>query len=159
MAGRRIFFSFCTNIGAMLERLVSRVTTRRSISLHLAAHEESARWLAELARIRTGQIPGELSSFRTWRKKGREMKCRARNMACHSCVAIRAQERAAGDFPRSHFYCEDCARARRRWREMSPLTWKKKTCDLFRSLSIYVPREKSDLHTNYFCNITLTSTI
>lgn len=116
-------FSFWANIETILKWFISRVATRRSISLHLSAHEESS-LAAELARIRTGQIPSELSSFRTWRKKRREMKCRARNMACHSCVAIRAQERAARDFPRSHFYCEDCARARRRWREMSPLTWK-----------------------------------
>lgn len=79
-----------------------------SISLHLAVRIEENALAAELARIRTGQIPGELSSFRTCGKKEREMKCRARNMACHSCVAVRSSaKRAAGDLLRGHFYCEN----------------------------------------------------
>lgn len=47
------------------EWLISRTATRPSISLHLAVHVDENALAAELARIRTGQIPGELSSFRT----------------------------------------------------------------------------------------------
>lgn len=62
--------SFRANIETIFDWFISKVATRRSISLHLAAYEESA-LAAELARIRAGQIPGELSSFREERKGGR----------------------------------------------------------------------------------------
>lgn len=90
-------------------------------------HIEENALAAALARIRTGQIPGELSSFRTWGKKGREMKCRARNTACHSCVAVRVPRKSDRRLSTKPFllWRLRCARARLRWREMSPLTWKK----------------------------------
>lgn len=133
------------------EWLISRAATRPSISLHLAVHVEENALAAELARIRTGQIPGELSSFRTWGKKGREMKCRARNTACHSCVAVRVPRKERPEtFHEAIFIVRTVrwARARRRWREMSPLAWKK-ICGLFHELTC--PRE-SDASANYFLN-------
>lgn len=81
---------------------------------------------AELARIRAGQIPGELSSFRTWGKKGRQMKCRARNTVCHSCVAVRAEAKSGWRLFRGViFILRAVPRARRIWRGTSSLTWKK----------------------------------